>query len=132
MRLRYYSAVKSDGVVGTFPNFPVNQTCNIGGAIFWDARFPTTQLAYLSASRLLSWQTKYLQNFRLGPSGGQIGPLRAYLPGERQTQNFLNPLSTASRTVWTWRSGPPQMPGCRPDGPACLAGRRTVRALSSR
>jgi hypothetical protein len=88
VHLRYYSAVKSDGVYGTFPGFPVNETCNLGGAIFWDAQFPTTQLVYLSASGLLSWQTQFIQNFQLGISGGQLGQPQAYLPGEQQTQDF--------------------------------------------
>jgi hypothetical protein len=88
VHLRYYSAVSSDGVYGTFPGFPVNETCNLGGAIFWGAQFPTTQLVYLSASPLLSWQTQFIQNFQLGMSGGQIGPPQAYLPGEQQTQDF--------------------------------------------
>ena len=88
VHLSYYSAAKSDGVYGTFPAFPVNETCNIGGAIFWGAQFPTTQLVYLSASGLLSWQTQFIQNFQLGTSGGQIGQPQAYLPGEQQTQDF--------------------------------------------
>jgi hypothetical protein len=88
LHLRYYSAVESDGVYGTFPAFPVNETCNIGGAIFWGAQFPTTQLVYVSASGLLSWQTQFIQNFQLDTSGGQIGQPQAYLPGEQQTQDF--------------------------------------------
>jgi hypothetical protein len=88
VHLRYYSAVKSDGVYGTFPGFPVNETCNPGGAIFWGAQFPTTQLVYLTASPVLSWQTQFIQNFQLGTSGGQYGPPLAYLPGQQQTQNF--------------------------------------------
>jgi hypothetical protein len=88
VHLRYYSAARSDGLYGTFPGFPVNETCNVGGAIFWGAQFPTTQLVYLSASRLLSWQTQFIQNTALDYSGGQIGPPQAYLPGEQQTQDF--------------------------------------------
>jgi hypothetical protein len=88
VHLRYYSAVESQGLYGTFPGFPVNESCNLGGAIFWYAQFPTTQLVYLSASRLLSWQTQFIQNAALDYSGGQIGSFQAYLPGEQQTQNF--------------------------------------------
>jgi hypothetical protein len=43
---------------------------------------------YLSASRLLSWQTQFIQNTALDYSGGQNGAFQAYLPGEQQTQDF--------------------------------------------
>jgi hypothetical protein len=88
VRLRYYSDPSSIGVSGTFPWFPVNQVCSLGGAVFGGMRFPVAQTEYLQAGGPLSWQTQFIQNFNLDTSGGQIGPSQAYLPGERQTQNF--------------------------------------------
>jgi hypothetical protein len=88
VHLRYYAAVGSAGVSGTFPAFPVNNICSLGGAIFGDMQFPASQTVYLTASRALTWQTQYIQNAALDYSGGQNGPFQAYLPGEQQTQEF--------------------------------------------
>ena len=88
VHLRYYAAVGSAGVSGTFPAFPVNKVCSLGGAVFGDMQFPATQTTYLTASRALTWQTQFIQNAALDYSGGQTGPLQAYLPGQQQTQDF--------------------------------------------
>jgi hypothetical protein len=88
VHLRYYAAVSSAGVSGTFPAFPVNNVCSLGGAIFGDMQFPATQTVYVTAGRALTWQTQFIQNAALDYSGGQVGPFQAYLPGEQQTQDF--------------------------------------------
>jgi hypothetical protein len=86
--MRYYAAAGSAGVSGTFPAFPVNNVCSLGGALFGDMAFPASQTVYLTASRALTWQTQFIQNAALDYSGGQTGPFQAYLPGEQQTQDF--------------------------------------------
>jgi hypothetical protein len=89
VHLRSFSAAESAGVSGTFPAFPVNsRVCSLGGAIFGDMRFPAQQTVYLSASPALSWQTQYIQNTAQDYSGGQVGPVQAFVPGEHQTQDF--------------------------------------------
>jgi hypothetical protein len=88
VRLRYYSAPRSAGVSGTFPAFPVSQACPFGAALFGDMHFPARQNVYLSTARALSWQTQFIQNAARDYSGGQVGPVQAFVPGEQQTQNF--------------------------------------------
>jgi hypothetical protein len=88
VHLRYYSDPAQDGVSGTFPSFPAGQVCLLGGAVFGGMRFPLAQKEYLQTGGPLSWETQFIQNFNLDTSGGQIGPSQAYLPGERQTQDF--------------------------------------------
>jgi hypothetical protein len=85
---RYYSSIRSVGLSGTFPNLPVNQICQPGGALFSVMRFPARQTVYVLAGRQLSWGTQFIQNQAQDYSGGQTGPFQALLPGAQQTQDF--------------------------------------------
>lgn len=85
---RYYSSVRSVGLSGTFPDLPVNQICQPGGAMFSVMRFPARQTAYALAGRHLSWETQFIQNEAQDYSGGQTGQSLIFLPGSQQTQNF--------------------------------------------
>jgi len=206
VRLRYFSSVPSDGLSNTFPTFPVNQVCQLGGAIFGGMRFPVAQTMYALASPPLAWQTQFIQNQAKDYSGGQMGyvggppvqvsagragntlrlamtafsdsvpghvgqgtfpPVRtagSYQIDQNGTKiaggtlpNFfgafaatttlspaastirlslnaaqsakLDPLSTASHTVWTWRSAPSSAARL-PAGWTCLPGGAADRACA--
>jgi hypothetical protein len=88
VHLRYYSAARSDGLLGTFPAFPIQNVCPLGAAIFSDAQFPMQQTEYLSASPSLSWESQYILNGQEDYSGGQVGAPQAYLPGEHVTDDL--------------------------------------------
>ena len=108
VRLRYFSSVPSDGLSNTFPTFPVNQVCQLGGAIFGGMRFPVAQTMYALASPPLAWQTQFIQNQAKDYSGGQIGPFQAFVRGQHQTQNFgAYPLHPAPNVRVGYVGGPP-------------------------
>ncbi len=107
---RFYSAGASTGIIGRLPVFPIQYRTCYGGSLF-RISLPARQTVYLSASPSLSWRESYSQSSKEFGSGGQLGAPRAFLPGERVTENWgAYPLHPAPDVKLVQVSGGPLVP----------------------
>jgi hypothetical protein len=88
LHVRYYSAVKSWGLSGTFAAFPFQAVCPLGVVTFFGEQFPTQQTEYVNTDPALAWETQYILSTAAGFSGGEVGQARQYLPGQRVTDDL--------------------------------------------